>query len=81
MEQENGKTGRREDRDCPEGPIGACTYRFDAVTFRVGARTQATEDLSVYFMGNLRVPTESFTYRAEQFYVLPTAEAGGTFVW
>jgi hypothetical protein len=59
----------------------AGTYRFDAVTFRVGARTQATDDLSVYVIGSLRVPTESFTYRAEQFYVLPTVEVGGTFVW
>ncbi len=57
------------------------TYRFDAMTFRVGARTQATDDLSVYLIGALRVPTESFTYRAEQFYVLPTVEVGGTFVW
>jgi hypothetical protein len=57
------------------------TYRFDAVVFRVGARTKATEDLSVYLIGNLRVPTESFVYRAEQFYVLPSAEVGGTFVW
>lgn len=57
------------------------TYRFDAMVFRLGMRTQATEDLSVYFIGNLRVPTESFTYRAEQFYVLPTVEVGGTFVW
>jgi hypothetical protein len=57
------------------------TYRFDAMTFRLGARTQATDDLSVYLIGSLRVPTESFTYRAEQFYVLPTVEVGGTFVW
>jgi len=57
------------------------TYRFDAMTFRLGARTQATDDLSVYVIGALRVPTESFTYRAEQFYVLPTVEVGGTFVW
>lgn len=57
------------------------TYRFDAFIFRLGARTQATDDLSVYFLGSLRVPTESFTYRAEQFYVLPTFEVGGTFVW
>lgn len=57
------------------------TYRFDAWVFRVGARTQATDDLSVYFIGNLRVPTESFVYRAEQFYVLPSFEVGGTFVW
>lgn len=57
------------------------TYRFDAMTFRAGARSQATDDLSVYLIGSLRVPTESFTYRAEQFYVLPTFEVGGTFVW
>jgi len=40
-----------------------------------------TDDLSVYLIGALRVLTESFTYRAEQFYVLPTVEVGGTFVW
>ena len=48
---------------------------------RVGARTQATEDLSVYLIGNVRVPIETFTYKAEQFYILPTVEVGGTFVW
>lgn len=57
------------------------TYRYDATVFRVGARTQATDDLSVYVIGNLRVPVETFAYRAEQFYVLPTVEVGGTFVW
>ena len=57
------------------------TYRYDATVFRVGARTQATEDLSVYLIGNLRVPIETFTYKAEQFYILPTVEVGGTFVW
>lgn len=59
----------------------AGTYRFDAMVFRLGARTQVTDDLSIYFIGNLRVPTESFTYRAEQFYVLPSIEVGGTFIW
>ena len=57
------------------------TYRYDATVFRIGARTQATEDLSVYLIGNLRVPIETFTYKAEQFYILPTVEVGGTFVW
>lgn len=57
------------------------TYRYDATVFRIGARTQATDDLSVYVIGNLRVPIETFTYKAEQFYVLPTVEVGGTFVW
>ena len=57
------------------------THRFDAVIFRLGARSQATEDLSVYIIGNVRVPTESLTYRGEQFYFLPSAEVGGTFVW
>jgi hypothetical protein len=57
------------------------TYRYDATVFRGGARTQATDDLSVYVIGNLRIPVETFTYKAEQFYVLPTVEVGGTFVW
>ena len=59
----------------------AGTYRYDATVFRIGARTQATDDLSVYVIGNLRIPIETFTYKAEQFYVLPTVEVGGTFVW
>lgn len=57
------------------------TYRYDATVLRIGARTQATEDLSVYLIGNLRVPIETFTYKAEQFYILPTVEVGGTFAW
>lgn len=57
------------------------TYRFDAFSFRIGARTQATEDLSVYVIGALRVPTDTYTYRAEQFFVLPTIEVGGTWTW
>jgi hypothetical protein len=57
------------------------TYRYDATILRAGARTQATDDLSVYLIGNLRIPIETFTYKAEQFYFLPTAEVGGTFVW
>jgi hypothetical protein len=57
------------------------TYRYDATVLRIGARTAATEDLSVYVIGNLRIPIETFTYKAEQFYVLPTVEVGGTFVW
>ncbi len=59
----------------------AGAVRFDAMGLRVGAKTRATEDLSVYVMGALRVPIETFTYGAEQFYVLPTIEVGGTFVW
>ncbi len=57
------------------------TYRYDATVVRIGARTQATEDLSVYLIGNVRIPIETFTYKAEQFYILPTAEVGGTFAW
>jgi len=57
------------------------TYRLDGAVFRVGARTQATTDLSVYLIGNLRVPTDTVTYRAEQFFVLPSIEVGGTFTW
>jgi hypothetical protein len=57
------------------------TYRYDATVVRIGARTQATDDLSVYLIGNVRIPIETFTYQAEQFYVLPTVEVGGTFVW
>lgn len=57
------------------------TYRYDATVVRIGGRAQATEDLSAYLIGNLRVPIETFTYEAQQFYFLPTVEVGGTFVW
>ena len=57
------------------------TYRYDATVFRVGARTQLTDDLSMHVIGNLRVPIETFTYKAEQFYVIPSIEVGGTFVF
>jgi hypothetical protein len=57
------------------------TWRFDAVLFKVGAKTQIMEDLALYVIGTLRVPTETYTYRAEQFYVLPSIEVGGTWTW
>jgi hypothetical protein len=57
------------------------TWRFDAVTLKVGAKTQVMEDLALYVIGSLRVPTETYTYRAEQFFVLPSIEVGGTWTW
>jgi hypothetical protein len=60
----------------PEG-----TFRFDAFIFKVGAKTQIMDDLALYVIGSLRVPTENYTYRAEQFYVLPSIEVGGTWTW
>lgn len=57
------------------------TFRFDGVAFRGGARTQLTTDLSIYVIGNLRIPVDTFEYQAEQFNILPTIEAGGTFVF
>lgn len=57
------------------------TWRFDAMVFKVGAKTRLTDDLSLFVIGALRVPTETYTYRAEQFFVLPTIEIGGTWTW
>ena len=57
------------------------TWRFDAMIFKVGAKTQLTDDLALFVIGALRVPTETYTYRAEQFFVLPTIEIGGTWTW
>jgi hypothetical protein len=57
------------------------TYRYDATVFRVGARTRLTDDLSGYLIGNLRIPIETFQYKAQDFLVLPSIEVGGTFVW
>lgn len=57
------------------------TWRFDAMIFKVGAKTQIMDDLALFVVGSLRVPTETYTYRAEQFYVLPSIEVGGTWVW
>lgn len=57
------------------------TFRFDATIFKVGAKTQIMDDLALFVIGSLRIPTETYTYRAEQFYVLPTIEVGGTWTW
>lgn len=57
------------------------TYRYDATVLRVGMKTRFTDDLHGYLIGNLRVPIETFQYKAQEFYVLPSVEVGGTFVW
>ena len=57
------------------------TFRFDATILKVGAKTQIMDDLALFVIGALRIPTETYTYRAEQFYVLPTIEVGGTWTW
>ena len=56
-------------------------WRYDGTVIRVGARTQLTDDLSGYIIGNLRIPVETFQYKAQEFLVLPTLEVGGTFTF
>lgn len=57
------------------------TYRYDGTVARVGVKTRLTEDLDGFIIGNLRVPVETFQYKAQQFYFLPSIEVGGTFVF
>jgi hypothetical protein len=59
----------------------SATYRFDGTVIRTGMRTQLTDDLSGFIIGNLRIPVETFQYHAQQFYFVPSIEVGGTFTF
>jgi hypothetical protein len=59
----------------------SATYRYDATVIRAGMKTRLTEDLAGYLIANLRIPIETFQYKAQEFYVLPSIEVGGTFTF
>ena len=52
--------------------------RYDAAVFRLGMKTRLTEDLDGFLRAKLRVPVETFQYKAMYFYVIPSIEIGGT---
>jgi len=54
---------------------------YDAAIFRIGMRTRLTEDLDGLLRFKLRVPVETFQYKAETFYVMPFLEIGGAWSW
>jgi hypothetical protein len=56
-------------------------FHYDAALFGLGIRTRLTEDLDGLLRARLRVPVETFTYKATGFYVMPFLEVGGTWAW
>jgi hypothetical protein len=56
-------------------------FHYDAAIFRIGMRTRLTEDLDGLLRFKLRVPVETFQYKAETFYVMPFLEIGGAWSW
>ena len=54
---------------------------YDATIFRMGMKTKLTEDLDGYLRARVRVPIETVIYEAMSFYVVPSIEVGGTFVF
>lgn len=63
-----------------EGEVFA-TGRYDATIFRGGLVTSLTNDLNGYAQMRLRVPTETFVFEAQEFYVIPLIEIGGTWTF
>jgi hypothetical protein len=51
---------------------------YDATIFRLGMKTRLTADLDGFLRARLRVPVETFEYKAMSFYVIPSLEIGGT---
>ncbi len=58
-----------------------CAYEYDATILRMGMKTALTADLDAYLLGRFRVPVETVTYEAQNFYVVPFIEVGGTWSW
>lgn len=57
------------------------TYRYDATSFRAAVKTTLNADLDGYAQARLRVPTETFVFEAQEFYVIPLLEIGGTWTF
>jgi hypothetical protein len=54
------------------------TYRYDATVLRFGLLTRLTDDLDGYAQLRVRVPIETFVFEAQQLYVVPLLEIGGS---
>jgi len=55
--------------------------RYDATNLRAVFLTELTDDLDGYAHFKLRIPTETFTYEATSFYVIPFLEIGGAWTF
>jgi hypothetical protein len=56
-------------------------YAYDATILKAGMKTMLTRDLDGYLMLRLRIPVETLRYEAQNFYVIPFIEVGGTWTW
>lgn len=54
---------------------------YDATILRLGMKTRLTEDLDGFLRARVRIPIETLVYEAMSFYVIPSIEVGGTFVF
>lgn len=53
--------------------------RWDATLFRTVFHTRLSDDIDGFAQLRVRVPTETFAYEAQEFYVIPLLDIGG--VW
>ena len=63
-----------------EGSFGA-KYEYDATIVRFGIKTKLTSDLDGFLLARLRVPVETIRYEAQDLYIVPFIEVGGTWSW
>ena len=56
-------------------------YEYDATILRMGMKTALTTDLDAFLLGRFRIPVETVTHEAQNFYVVPFIEVGGTWSW
>lgn len=52
---------------------------YDTLILVFGVRSELTEDLDGYVRGRVRIPVETFRYEAQNLYVVPFLEIGGSF--
>lgn len=55
--------------------------RYNGTNLRVGMKTRITRDLHGFLLARFHIPTETLQFEAQQFYVIPYAEIGGTWSW
>ena len=54
---------------------------YDATVVRAAFKTLLTDDLDGYAQLKLRIPVETFVFEAQQLYVIPMLEIGGTWTF
>lgn len=57
------------------------SVHYDATVVRAAFKTLLTDDLDGYAQLKLRIPVETFVFEAQQLYVIPMLEIGGTWTF